>query len=146
AQVVTQWEESWAWVCAPELSLSPGDTIPLIVTPTDRHTIEAVEKAGRPYVIRFVAPSVDARIEAMLAGVGVMTLAERLVTDRMKIVGRNVLPAFPKTPMGIYLREGIEPARFSRIIDAFVRACKPPDGDQRTPGDRPRVTPVPEQV
>ncbi|MBV8744238.1 MAG: LysR family transcriptional regulator, partial [Xanthobacteraceae bacterium] len=89
AQVVTQWMEPWVWVCAPGLSLSTGDTIPLIVTPTDRHTIEAVEKAGQPYVIRFVAPSVDARIEAMLAGVGIMTLPERLVTDRMKIVERH---------------------------------------------------------
>ena len=146
AQVVTQWTEPWLWVCAPGLSLSPGDTIPLIVTPTDRHTIEAIEKAGRPYVIRFVAPSVDARIEAMLAGVGVMTLAERLVTDRMKIVGRHVLPPFPETLSGVYLREGLEPARFSRIIDAFVQACKPRDVDQRVPDERPHVTPVPEQV
>jgi DNA-binding transcriptional LysR family regulator len=146
AQVVTQWMEPWVWVSAPDLSLSPGDTIPLIVTPTDRHTIEAIERAGRPYVIRFVAPSVDARIEAMLAGVGVMTLAERLVTDRMAIVGRHVLPPFPKTPSGVYLREGLEPARFARIIDAFVRACKPRDLDQPTADDRPRVTPIPEQV
>jgi DNA-binding transcriptional LysR family regulator len=146
AQVITEWAEPWVWVGSPDLPLSPGDTIPLILTPTDRHTIEAVEKAGRPYVIRFVAPSVDARIEAMLAGVGVMTLAERLVTDRMKIVGRQVLPPFPKTQLGVYLREGLEPARFSQIIDAFVRACKPHDADERVPNDRPRVTPVHEQV
>jgi DNA-binding transcriptional LysR family regulator len=146
AQVVIQWMEPWVWVWAPELSLSPGDTIPVIVTPTDRHTIEAIEKAGRPYVIRFVAPSADARIEAMLAGVGVMTLAERLVTDRMKIVGRHVLPPRAKTPSGVYLREGLEPARFSRIIDAFVQVCKPRDADQRVLDDRPHVTPVPEQV
>lgn len=146
AQVVTQWTEPWLWVCAPDLSLSPGDTIPLIVTPTDRHTIEAIENAGRPYVIRFVAPSVDVRIKAMLAGVGVMTLSERLITDRMKTVGSHVLPPFPKTPTGVYLREGFEPARFSRIIDAFVQACKPPQSDQRVPDDRPRVTPIPEQV
>ena len=146
AHVVTQWVEPWVWVCAPDLSLSPGDTVPLIVTPTDRHTIEAIEKAGRPYAIRFVAPSVDARIEAMLAGVGVMILAERLVTDRMKIVGRDVLPPFPRTPSGVYLREGLEPARFSQIIDAFVQACKPRETDQHVPDDRSRVTPVPEQV
>jgi DNA-binding transcriptional LysR family regulator len=146
AQVVAQWSEQWVWVCAPDLSLSPGDTIPLIVTPTDRHTIEAIEKVSRPYVIRFVAPSVDARIEAMLAGVGVMTLAERLVTDRMKIVGRHVLPPRPKTPSGVYLRDGLEPARFSRIIDAFVQACKPCEADKRVPEDRPHVAPVPEQV
>jgi DNA-binding transcriptional LysR family regulator len=145
-QAVAQWVEPWAWVCAPDLLLSPGDTIPLIVTPTDRHSIEAVEKAGRPYAIRFVAPSVDARIQAMLAGVGVMTLAERLVTDRMKIVGRDVLPPFPKTSSAVYLREGLESARFARIIDAFVRLCKPREADQRVPDDRPRVTPVPEQV
>jgi DNA-binding transcriptional LysR family regulator len=146
AQVVTQWTEPWVWVCAPGVSFSPGETIPLIVTPTDRHTIEAIEKAGRPYVIRFVAPSVDARIEAMLAGVGVMTIAERLVTNQMKIVGRHELPPFPKTASGIYVREGLEPARFARIIDAFVQACRPREAAEPSSEDRARVTPVPEQV
>jgi hypothetical protein len=64
----------------------------------------------------------------------------------MKVVGRHVLPPFPKTLSGVYLREGLEPARFSRIIDAFVQACKPREADQRAPDDRPRVKPVPEQV
>jgi DNA-binding transcriptional LysR family regulator len=146
AQVVTQWTEPWVWVCAPDLSFAPGETIPLIVTPTDRHTIEAIEKAGRPYVIRFVAPSVEARIEALLAGVGVMTLAERLVTNQMKILGRHELPPFPKTASGIYVREGLEPARFARIIDAFVQACRPREPTERSSEDRPRVKPVPEQV
>jgi DNA-binding transcriptional LysR family regulator len=100
------------------------------VTPTDRHTIEAVEKTGHPYVIRFVAPSIDARLEAMLAGVGIMTIAERLVTDRMKIVARHVLPPFSTTPSGVYLREGLEPARFARIINAFVAACRPREPDE----------------
>ncbi|MBV8513289.1 MAG: hypothetical protein JO289_24250 [Xanthobacteraceae bacterium] len=143
---MTQWIEPWVWVCAPGVSFSPGDTIPLIVTPTDRHTIEAIEKAGRPYVIRFVAPSLDARVEAMLAGVGVMTLAERLVTDQMKILGRHELPPFPKTASGIYLREGLEPARFARIIDAFVQACRPRGAAEPSWEDRSRVTPVPEPV
>ncbi len=124
-QVATQWTEPWVWVCAPGFSLAPGAKIPLIVTPTDRHTSEAVEKTGQPYVIRFVAPSIDARIEAMLAGMGIMALAKRLVTDRMKLVGRHVLPPFLKTPSGVYLREGLEPARFGRIISAFVAACQP---------------------
>ena len=122
AQVVTQWTEPWVWVCAPGVSFSPGETIPLIVTPTDRHTIEASEKAGRPYVIRFVAPSVDARIEAMLAGVGVMTLAERLVTDQMKILGRHELPPFPKTASGVYLREELN---LLGSRGSSTRSCKP---------------------
>ena len=139
AQVVTEWTEPWVWVCAPGFSLAPGAKIPLIVTPTDRYSIEAVERTGQPYVIRFVAPSVDARIEAMLAGMGIMTLAKRLVTDRMKIVGPHVIPPFPKTPTGIYLREGLEPARFSRIINAFIAVCKPRDVDDLTIARRLRA-------
>jgi hypothetical protein len=57
-----------------------------------------------------------------------------------------VLPPFPKTSSAVYLREGLESARFSRIIDAFVRLCKPREADQRVPDDRPHLTPVPEQV
>lgn len=33
AQVITEWAEPWVWVGSPDLPLSPGDTIPLILTP-----------------------------------------------------------------------------------------------------------------
>lgn len=125
-QVVTEWTEPWTWVCAPDFVLKPGEKIPLIVTPTDRFTVEAAERAGRPYVIRFMAPSIGARIEAMLAGVGIMGIADRLVTEQMKVVGSSVLPPFPETPAGIYLREGLELGKLSGIVDAFVAVCKPP--------------------
>jgi DNA-binding transcriptional LysR family regulator len=125
-QVVTEWTEPWAWVCASDFVLKPGAKIPLIVTPTDRFTIETVEKAGRPYGVRFMAPSIGARIEAMLAGFGVMGIAQRLVTDHMRVLGSHELPAFPETPAGIYLREGFELGKTCRIVDAFVAACKPP--------------------
>jgi DNA-binding transcriptional LysR family regulator len=124
-QVVTEWTEPWVWVCAPDFVLKPGARLPLIVTPTDRYTIEAVEKTGRPYVIRFMAPAIGARIEAMLAGVGMMNIAQRLVTDGMKIVASQVLPPFPKILSGVYLREGLELGKINGIVDTFVSVCKP---------------------
>jgi hypothetical protein len=62
----------------------------------------------------------------MLAGFGVMGIAQRLVTDHMRVLGSHELPAFPETPAGIYLREGFELGKTCRIVDAFVAACKPP--------------------
>jgi DNA-binding transcriptional LysR family regulator len=125
-QVVTEWTEPWVWVCASDFLLKQGAKIPLIVTPTDRYTIEVVERIGRPYVIRFMAPSLGARMEAMRAGLGFMSIAERLVTEDMKIVGSNVLPPFPETLAGIYLREGLELGSLAKFIEAFVAVCKPP--------------------
>lgn len=125
AQVVTEWTEPWAWVCAQDFALKQGAVIPLIVTPTDRYTIELVEKTGRPYVISFMAPSIGARTEAMLAGVGIMGIAQRLVTDRMKVIGGHVISPFPDTPAGVYLREGLELGAVSEIADAFAAVCKP---------------------
>ena len=125
-QVVTEWTEPWVWVCASDFVLKQGAKIPLIVTPTDRYTIEVVERIGRPYVIRFMAPSLGARKEAMRAGLGFMSIAERLVTEDMKIVGSNVLPPFPETLAGIYLREGLELGSLAKFIEAFVAVCKPP--------------------
>jgi DNA-binding transcriptional LysR family regulator len=113
-------------VCASDFLLKQGAKIPLIVTPTDRYTIEVVERIGRPYVIRFMAPSLGARMEAMRAGLGFMSIAERLVTEDMKIVGSNVLPPFPETLAGIYLREGLELGSLAKFIEAFVAVCKPP--------------------
>ena len=138
-QVVTEWTEPWVWVCASDFVLKQGAKIPLIVTPTDRYTIEVVERIGRPYVIRFMAPSLGARTEAMRAGLGFMSIAERLVTEDMKIVGSNVLPPFPETLAGIYLREGLELGSLAKFIEAFVAVCKPPSLERPSFGWRVRT-------
>jgi DNA-binding transcriptional LysR family regulator len=138
-QVVTEWTEPWIWVCASDFVLKQGAKIPLIVTPTDRYTIEVVERIGRPYVIRFMAPSLGARMEAMRAGLGFMSIAERLVTEDMKIVGSNVLPPFPETLAGIYLREGLELGSLAKFIEAFVAVCKPPSLERPSFGWRVRT-------
>jgi DNA-binding transcriptional LysR family regulator len=138
-QVVTEWTEPWIWVCASDFVLKQGAKIPLIVTPTDRYTIEVVERIGRPYVIRFMAPSLGARMEAMRTGLGFMSIAERLVTEDMKIVGSNVLPPFPETLAGIYLREGLELGSLAKFIEAFVAVCKPPSLERPSFGWRVRT-------
>jgi DNA-binding transcriptional LysR family regulator len=145
-QVVAEWTEPWVWACASDFVLKQGAKIPLIVTPTDRYTIEVVEKIGRPYIIRFMAPSLGARVEAMLAGLGIMSIAERLVTEHMKIVGSNVLPPFPETLAGIYLREGLELASLGKFIEAFVAACKPPSFERASFGLRLRSGPIAQSV
>jgi hypothetical protein len=61
----------------------------------------------------------------MRAGLGFMNIAERLVTDQMKVVGDNTLPPFAETLAGVYLREGLELGSIGRVIEAFVAACKP---------------------
>jgi DNA-binding transcriptional LysR family regulator len=126
-------------VCASDFVLKQGAKIPLIVTPTDRYTIEVVERIGRPYVIRFMAPSLGARMEAMRAGLGFMSIAERLVAEDMKIVGSNVLPPFPETLAGIYLREGLELGSLAKFIEAFVAVCKPPSLERPSFGWRVRT-------
>lgn len=145
-QVVTEWTEPWVWVCAADFVLKQGAKIPLIVTPTDRYTIEVVERINRPYVIRFMAPSLGARVEAMRAGLGFMSIAERLMTEHMKIVGSNVLPPFPETLAGIYVREGLELGSLGRFIDAFVAACKPPSLERPSFGLRLRTGSVAQSV
>jgi DNA-binding transcriptional LysR family regulator len=145
-QVVTEWTEPWVWACASDFVLKQGAKIPLIATPTDRYTIEVVEKIGRPYVIRFMAPSLGARVDAMRAGLGIMSIAERLVNEHMKVVGSNVLPPFPETLAGIYLREGLELTSLSPFIEAFVAACKPPNLERPSFGLRLRSGSVAQSI
>ena len=101
---------------------------------------------NRPYVIRFMAPSLGARVEAMRAGLGFMSIAERLMTEHMKIVGSNVLPPFPETLAGIYVREGLELGSLGRFIDALVAACKPPSLERPSFGLRLRTGSVAQSV
>ena len=82
---------------SPAFTMSVSLTLISFFSPLTRRTI----------LIRFMAPSLGARKEAMRAGLGFMSVAERLVTEDMKIVGSNVLPPFPETLAGIYLREGL---------------------------------------
>jgi DNA-binding transcriptional LysR family regulator len=124
-QIAIEWTEPWVWVGAPALTLNKDDKIPLIVTPSDRFTIEFIEKTGRPYVVRFMAPSLGARLDAMRAGVGFMGLAARLVTDDMQVITGDTLPTFPDTAAGVYLREGLEAGSIADVLEAFITACKP---------------------
>lgn len=125
AQVLTEWTEKWVWVCAPDLILSPGAPIPIICTPTDRYTIPVMEKAGRQFTVPVITPDLTSRRIAVMAGAGFMIVPERLIWDGVKVAGEHFLPQFPKTPAGIYLREGVEACRLSRAVGAFEAIVKP---------------------
>jgi hypothetical protein len=57
----------------------------------------------------------------------------------MKIVGSNVLPPFPETLAGVYLREGLELGNLAKFIDAFVAVCKPASLERPSFGWRVRT-------
>ena len=122
------WTERHVWVCAPDFVLSPGSPIPLLSWPngiSDRIAMEALEAAGLSCTVVFVATDLSVHLAAVRAGAGFFVLPERIVPADLKIAREFYLPELPKTEMGIYLREGLDPNKYLALAEALRDAVGP---------------------
>jgi DNA-binding transcriptional LysR family regulator len=107
---VTQWSEQTVWVKSPKLVLAPGAPIPLISWPGttgDRVAVELLQDSGMHFFVAFSAPEFSARLAAVAAGLGVLTMQARNVIPGIEIV-RSGLPELPANKAGIYARDGLD--------------------------------------
>jgi DNA-binding transcriptional LysR family regulator len=105
---VAHWREPLCWVCAPDLTTSPGAPISLQSWPhgiSDRLAIAALENAGSSYSIVFAAADLSAHLAALRSGLGYMVLPQRLVPSDLRIAREYFLPALPPLDAGIYVNE-----------------------------------------
>ena len=105
---VAHWREPLCWVCAPDLTTSPGAPIPLQSWPhgsSDRHAIAALENAGLSYSIVFASADLSAHLAALRSGLGYTVLPQRLVPADLRIAREHFLPVLPPLEAGIYINE-----------------------------------------
>lgn len=125
---VMEWWEPLHWVKGREFPIDLSKPVPLVSFPggfSDRIAIGALKRAGLRYRIAFVSAQMNSRIAAVRAGMGMMVLAPRSITDEVLIADDAALPELPRGRCGIYLRHGIERSEVEWIVGALESALRP---------------------
>jgi DNA-binding transcriptional LysR family regulator len=125
---VAQWSEQTVWVKSPKLVLAPGAPIPLISWPGttgDRVAVELLEDSGMHFFVAFSAPEFSARLAAVAAGLGVLTMQARNVIPGIEII-RHGLPELPANKAGIYARDGLDPDLHAPLLRLLTELLAPP--------------------
>ncbi len=127
-RLIARWPEPLVWVCAHSLTLSPGSPIPFLSWPngvSDRAAIGAVDTVGLQYSVVFVSSDFAAHLAALRSGLGYVCLPERVVPSDLRIARDPFLPTLPAHDAGVYVRDGIDSKKVTRIAEAIAEATCP---------------------
>lgn len=125
---ILEWWEPIYWVKGREFHIDLSKPVPLVSSPggfSDRAAVGALKRAGLRYRTAFVSPQINSRIAAVRAGMGIMVLAPRSMTDEVVIADAPGLPELPRVRCGIYLRHGLERSQVAQVIDALESELRP---------------------
>ncbi len=123
-----EWAEPLYWIKSPRLKLRPGEPVRLVSWSggiSDRLATRLFQDAGIKYTIAFTGPDAATRIAAVAAGLGVMLANERAVIPDVNVAVEGFLPTPPQIKTGIYVREGLDPARIDSLAHAFKAVMAP---------------------
>jgi DNA-binding transcriptional LysR family regulator len=124
---IAEWSEQTVWVKSPKLVLCPGAPMPLISWPGttgDRVAVELLEDSGMHFFVAFSAPEFSARLAAVAAGLGVLTMQARNVIPGIEVV-RDGLPPPPSNKAGIYARDGLELEQHATLLRTLTNLLVP---------------------
>ncbi len=128
--LLTEWSEKLAWVCAPHHFPFTGDEpIPFVARENglmDRKAMELLEDSEVPYRIVFNAVDVTTLTAAVKAGIGVMIAPERVIPEPLIAAQDRILPKLPEMRSGVFFKEGFDLKRHRALVDAFISAVQPP--------------------
>jgi len=116
------WEEEFVWVRSRDFVLRPGSPIPLVGwlnSLADQVMFQAMEKAGLSYRIAFSCSDHHARVAAVSASLGLMTLPKRQTSGPLVVATEYYLPPLSPRPAGVYVRPGADAESFAPVIRAL---------------------------
>jgi molybdate transport repressor ModE-like protein len=125
---VLEWWEPLYWVKGPDFRLDPAKPVPLVSNPgslVDRIGVAALRQAGLRYGTAFISIQMNARLAAVAAGVGIMAIPARSISDGGIVAEDPILPELPLVRSGIYTRAGLEFARVEKIITVLEAQLRP---------------------
>jgi hypothetical protein len=76
------------------------------------------------FFVAFSAPEFSARLAAVAAGLGVLTMQARNIIPGIEIV-RNGLPELPPNKAGIYARDGLDPDLHAPLLQTLTDVLVP---------------------
>jgi DNA-binding transcriptional LysR family regulator len=125
---VLEWWEPLYWVKGREFRADLSKPVPLVSFPggfSDRAAVAALKRAGLRYRIAFVSAQINSRLAAVRAGMGMIVLAPRSMTEEVVPADDPGLPELPRARCGIYLRHGLDRAQVEEVIVALETELRP---------------------
>ena len=125
---VLEWREPLHWVKGREFQIDLSKPVPLVSFPggfSDRMAIDALKRVGLRYRIAFVSSQINSRLAAVRAGMGMIVLAPRSLTEEVVVAEDPGLPELPRVRCGIYLRHGLDRAEVEGVIAALEAELRP---------------------
>lgn len=122
------WRELLVWVGSDANLARPDQPLPLVVSPHPcvyrKRAIEALERAGRPWRVTYVSPSLAGQQAAVRAGLGVTILPRLMVPAGLGVLGADHgLPALNDTEIALVRAKTISRAA-ERLADHIVRSLE----------------------
>jgi DNA-binding transcriptional LysR family regulator len=134
--VVAEWNEQIVWGRAvDQFPVVENEPIPFVGREEgfiDRKVMDALDDREVPYTIVFNAGDLTALAAAVEAGIGVMVAPKRAVPASLIAAKDRILPRLPELRSAVFHKEGFDVKRHQALVDAFVSAVGPPDGQSRS--------------
>lgn len=125
---VCTWPEQVVWARSRDFVLSPGQPFPLVTwlgNRSDLPSVKALEMAGLSYRIVFGSSDHHARMSAVAAGIGIMAMPLRYITEPLIVAQDYYLPPLEPLEAGIHLRSGTDAAVVEPVVQ-LLRKLVPP--------------------
>ncbi|MFN3655802.1 MAG: LysR substrate-binding domain-containing protein [Pseudolabrys sp.] len=132
-------EQEVVWIRGANTQFDPDRPVPLVSfgepCTYHRHAVKALRGAGIDWESVFTGPSLNSLLNAVNAGLGVMSITRR----RAVMLGMNIwddapLPKLPDLYSGVYVREGGERAAYEQLADEIATLIhRPFEGAAHTP-------------
>jgi DNA-binding transcriptional LysR family regulator len=125
---IYEWQETYVWVRHRDFDLQPGCPIPIVAWPgivSGQPIIAAMEKAGVAYRVVFASADQHARLAAVRAGVGILGLPARLVTEPIVIAKEYHLPPLNPLRIAILISPHANMESIAPIIEQLKQLAPP---------------------
>ena len=131
-------KETLLWVQAKNSKIDPKkDPLPLVMFGSKCRfrpmTLEALQKANRPYEIVFVGGSLNSVQTAVLADLGLSVLSPLSLTEGLAILdSTSGLPKLPSADLAIYSRKKLSHPMVPRLTTYLVESLAAWEADHRS--------------
>jgi molybdate transport repressor ModE-like protein len=123
-RLAAEWQEDFVWIRDRNFVLSPGAPIPLVCrpgSPADQLTMEALEKANLTYRVAFTSSDLLARRSAVAAGIGIMALPERFISETLVMAKEHYLPPLMPIRASIWVRPGVPMTKADPVVKLLAQ-------------------------
>lgn len=138
-QVLSVWNEKMVWVRGPNFTLSPGAPVPLVGSPGlvgDQIAMQLLDSKGISYRFACTSNESACRIEAAIAGLGVMLVPDWAIPPGLIEAREYYLPPPPPVEAGIVKSNSTHLDSIRSVLQMLARFNRAPTDAESFAGEK----------